>query len=96
MTERDVSVGPSHAALEKAINPGSSYSVKKHCYDSYIYLYNKSYDVRYSGFLNPEKRKKRLKKIFVECQKALKSVDAYMTSQGYTSLMPIQKGLNFP
>lgn len=53
MVEREVNVGDSHNALRKAINPGNQNAekpVKRHCYNSYIVLYNSSLEVRYSGF----------------------------------------------
>lgn len=98
MTERGIDVGNSHHALRKAINPKNNYSkspVKKHAYNSYVVLYNASLEVRYSGFLDDSKRKEYLKFKFKKCQKAIKSIDSYTNSQGYDSLMSIQKEFDF-
>lgn len=98
MAERGINVAGSHYALRKAINPNnnnSKSSVKKHCYDSYVLLYNASLEVRYSGFLDVNKRKEYLKLKFKKCQEAIKSIDSYTKSQGYDSLMSIQKEFDF-
>jgi len=98
MTERDIDVDNSHQALRNAINPknqNAQVPVKKHCYDAYLSLYNTSLEVRYSGFLEPERRLKYLKRKFNICFEALKSIDSYMKSQGYKSLIPIQKEFDF-
>jgi len=98
LAKREVEVGNDHHSLRKAINPknvNSESPVKKHCYDSYVVLYNASLDTRYTGFLDSEKRKKYLKQIFNKCQKAIKSIDAYMKSQGFNSLMTVQREFDF-
>lgn len=100
LAERDVQLDDSHHALRNAINPKSSRTtsvspVKKHCYNSYLTLYNASLEVRYSGFLNPKKQQQYLKRKFNTCRQALQSIDAYMKSQGYNSLIPIQKEFDF-
>lgn len=98
LKQRDVEVKDNHHALRKAINPNNPNSnspVKKHCYNSYLVLYNASLDTRYTGFLDSEKRKDYLKSKFKKCQKAIKSIDSYMKSQGYNSLMSIQREFDF-
>lgn len=98
LAEREAEIESSHFALRGAINPKNPHAespVKKHCYNSYVILYNASLEVRYSGFLQPEKRQLHLKRKFDTCRKALQSVDAYMKSQGYKSLIPIQKEFDF-
>lgn len=98
MVENEVDVPPSHAALRKAINPKgrqSRYPVKQHCYNSYNVLYNAAHDARYTGFLDANKRGDYLKNRFNKCEKAIQSVDGYMKSQGYNSLMPIQQEFEF-
>lgn len=96
MAQRGLTVDESHYALRNAINPTNGVSpVKKHCYNAYIVLYNASLEVRYTGFLDDSKRTDYLKAKFSKCQKAIESIDAYMKSQGYESLMPIQKEFDF-
>lgn len=98
MAEKEIDVGPSHPALKKAINPKnrqSKYPVKPHCYNSYKVLYNAADNARYSGFIDSSKRDSYLKSRFNQCEKAIQSVDGYMKSQGYNSLMPLQKEFEF-
>lgn len=98
MAEKEIEVAPSHSALRKAINPNSRQSkhpVKPHCYNSYKVLYNSSDDARYAGFIDPKRRGSYLKSRFKKCEEAIKSVDSYMKSQDYKSLMPIQKEFEF-
>lgn len=98
MDNRGIKVDNSHIALRNAINPNKPSSispVKPHCYSSYVYLYNASQDARYSGFLEPDRRKKYLLKKFLKSRNALSSIDSYMKSQSYPSLMPIQHEFDF-
>jgi hypothetical protein len=60
-----------------------------------LLLYNTALDVRYSGFLNPKTRNEYLQKKFKKSYKALKLIDSYMKSQGYSSLIPIQEESDF-
>ncbi len=98
MRKRGIEVSDSHQGLSAVINPNRSdpvSPVKKHCYDSYKILYNASLEVRYSGFLNPDKQSIYLKRRFSTCEEALKSIDVYMKSQDFPSLIPIQKEFDF-
>lgn len=98
MTERDVQIEDNHQSLRNAINPDnpkSKRTPKKHCYHSYLVLYNASLESRYTGFLDPDKRREYLKKRFNKCQDALMSIDGYLVNQGYKSIMPIQQEFSF-
>lgn len=98
MSERDIQIGNSHFELRRNIdpkNPDAKKPVKKFCFDAYVVLYNASMESRYSGFIEPNKRKDYLKSRFLKCRKAIVSIDSYLTSQGYNGFLSIQEEFDF-
>ena len=94
MANRDIKVDPSHDELIKALNPRiGKRGVKKHCYDSFLILYNASIEARYSIIFN-SKHQDYLNSRLAKCKSAMESIESFVKSEGFNNLKPIRKAFS--